>query len=94
MKIKNIMLAFQDQLPIRRFIKNLFKGHLLGLINKRSHYRDDGTSKIIYNTKETAIKSAAAMMKKNGVYYSNYKCLYCNGYHIGRNSENKIQKND
>lgn len=89
MKLKNIILTFKDQLPIPRFIKNLWKGHLIGLCSKRSHFRDNGTAKVMYNTKATAVKSASAMMKKNGVYYSNYKCLYCDGYHIGRNSENK-----
>lgn len=89
MKLKNVILVFKDQLPISRFIKNLWKGHLIGLCSKRSHFRDNGTAKVMYNTKITAVKSASAMMKKNGVYYSNYKCLYCDGYHIGRNSENK-----
>ncbi len=39
----------------------------------------------MYNTKKTAIKSANSMAKKKGVHFSNYKCLYCNGYHIGKN---------
>lgn len=43
----------------------------------------------MYNTKETAIKSANAMSKKNGVYFSNYKCIFCDGYHIGKNRDNK-----
>jgi hypothetical protein len=89
MKLKNIVLAIKDQMPISRFFKNLWKGHLIGLIDRRSHYTSSGSPKVTYNTKATAIKSAAAMMKKNGTYYSNYKCLYCDGYHIGRNSENK-----
>lgn len=29
------------------------------------------------------------MEKKNGVHYSVYKCIYCDGYHIGRNRDNK-----
>tara|TARA_R110000868_G_scaffold320909_2_gene581912 strand:+ start:1548 stop:1817 length:270 start_codon:yes stop_codon:yes gene_type:complete len=89
MKIKNIVFAFKDQLPVSRFIRNMWKGHLIGLLDKRSHYTKEGKPKVTYNTKATAIKSAAAMMKKNGTYYSNYKCLHCDGYHIGRNSENK-----
>jgi len=89
MKLKNIILAFRDQLPISRFIKNLWKGHLIGLCSKRSHFRDDGTAKVMYNTKKTAVRVAKQMMDKNGTYYSNYKCLYCDGYHIGRNLDNK-----
>ena len=29
------------------------------------------------------------MKEKNGTYYSNYKCIWCDGYHLGRNRENK-----
>jgi hypothetical protein len=43
----------------------------------------------MYNTKTTAQKSAVAMAKKHGFYYSNYKCVFCDGYHIGRNRDNK-----
>jgi len=43
----------------------------------------------MYNTKETATKSAEAMSKKRGVHFSTYKCAFCDGYHIGRNRENK-----
>jgi hypothetical protein len=89
MKIKNIFLGLKDQLPLIRLIKNIFKGHVFGLFNKRSHFRDTGNPKVMYNTKETAIKSANAMSKKNGVYFSNYKCIFCDGYHIGKNRDNK-----
>ena len=89
MKIRNIILAFKDQLPFRRFIRNLFKGHLIGLCSSRSHFTKDGNPKVTYNSKATAIKSALKMKEKKGIYFSNYKCLYCGGYHIGRNSENK-----
>lgn len=85
----NLILVFKDQLPFSRLIRNLRKGHLIGLFSKRSHFRSNGEPKVTYNTKETAIKSAKKMMEKNGTYYSNYKCPWCDGYHIGRNSENK-----
>lgn len=89
MKIRNIILVIKDQLPVSRLLRNMWKGHLIGLCSSRSHFTASGKPKVTYNTKATAIKSAAAMMKKNGTYYSNYKCLFCDGYHIGRNSENK-----
>lgn len=89
MKVRNIILAIKDQLPISRLVRNLAKGHVLGLFHRRSHFREDGTAKVMYNTKETAQKVAAAMMLKNGNHYSNYKCLWCDGYHLGRNRENK-----
>lgn len=89
MKIRNIYLALKDQGPFKRFIRNALKGHLFGLTHKRSHLTKDGTPKVKYNTKKTATKVAAKMFEKKGVYFSNYKCLYCDGYHIGKNSENK-----
>lgn len=89
MKTKNIYLGLKDQMPLSRFLRNLKKGHVLGLFSKRSHFRSDGQPKVTYNTKETAQKSAAKMKEKNGTYYSNYKCIWCDGYHLGRNRENK-----
>lgn len=86
---KNLGLVIKDQLPLSRLMRNLRKGHLIGLFSKRSHLNAAGQPKVTYNTKETAIKSAKKMMEKNGTYYSNYKCPWCVGYHIGRNSENK-----
>ena len=82
-------MALRDQLPVDRFVRNLFKGHLFGLLHKRSHFRDDGKAKVMYNTKETAKKAAASMMKKQNKYFSTYKCMRCDGYHLGKNRENK-----
>ena len=45
----------------------------------------------MYNSKASALKSAEAMGKKRGVHFSAYKCAYCDGYHLGRNRENKPQ---
>lgn len=89
MKVRNILLAMKDQGPPRRFVRNLMKGHMVGLCSPRSHLNASGKPKVMYNTKATAIKSAVAMGKKRHCYFSNYKCLYCDGYHIGKNSENK-----
>lgn len=84
------MLVLKDQMPIKRFIRNLFKGHLIGILHIRSHITDKGVAKVTYNTKETATKVAAKMTAKHGVWFSNYKCLHCDGFHIGKNRENKI----
>jgi hypothetical protein len=89
MKLRNLYLAMKDQMPLSRFIRNLRKGHILGLFHKRSHFRDNGQPKVGYNTKATATKVAANMTAKHGVWFSNYKCLYCDCYHLGKNRENK-----
>lgn len=93
MKLRNIYLALKDQLPLSRFIRNLRKGHLIGLFSKRSHENADGKPKISYSSKASATKAAQAMAKKRGVYFSNYKCVHCDGFHIGKNSENKVAQN-
>ncbi|AVH85093.1 hypothetical protein RsoM2USA_165 [Ralstonia phage RsoM2USA] len=92
MKLRNIYLAFKDQLPLSRLIRNIWKGHVFGLFHKRSHMNANGKPKVMYNTKASATKAAQAMMKKHGVWFSNYKCMRCDGYHLGKNRENK--KND
>lgn len=89
MKLKNLYLAIKDQLPLSRLIKNLKTGSVFGIVYKRSHFRDTGQPKVMYNTKATAVKSAERMSEKHGVHFSNYKCIYCNGFHIGKNNANK-----
>lgn len=89
MKIRNVWLAIKDQGPWKRFLRNLFKGNLKGLIHIHSHInRSNFTPKVVYNTKASAEKAAVSMKKKTGNYFSNYKCLHCDGYHIGKNQGN------
>lgn len=90
MKIKNLILVLKDQGPPRRFLRNLFKGHLIGLFSIYSHISSRSNQpKIMYNTKLSAEKAAMAMTNKKGVWFSNYKCIHCDGYHIGKNKSNK-----
>lgn len=89
MKLKNLYLGLMDQMPLSRFIRNLRKGHVLGLFHKRSHYTAKGTEKVSYGSKASAMKAVEKMGQKNGTYYSNYKCIFCDGFHLGRNRENK-----
>jgi hypothetical protein len=75
MKIRNLYLALKDQLPISRFCRNLLKGHLIGLLSKRSHFNASGIEKISYGSKTSATKAAASMMKKKGNYFSNLELI-------------------
>ena len=43
----------------------------------------------MYHTVETARKSAEKMGEKHNTHFSYYKCLFCDGYHIGKNKDNK-----
>ena len=97
-KFKNILLVLKDQGPFKRFFRNFFiTGNARGLFSIRSHQREDGKEKVAYNTKETATKVAGKMSIKHGVHFSNYKCLFCDSYHLGKNRDNKVHgssKND
>jgi hypothetical protein len=91
MKLRNLWLALLDQGPPLRFFRNFFiTRNAWGLFHINSHVaQGSGKPKVMYNTKATAEKSAAAMTKKNSCYFSNYKCIHCDGYHIGRNRLNR-----
>lgn len=87
---KNLYLALKHQLPVTRAFRNFFiTGNAWGLFSKRSHLTRKGNSKVMYNTLISAQRSATKLGKKNNCHYSAYKCMYCNGYHLGRNRENK-----
>jgi len=89
-KAKNITKALVGQLPLKRFVKNFFvTGNAWGMFNIRSHQRKDGTPKVMYNRKVSADKAAKQMSKKHGKHFSNYKCVFCDGYHLGKNRDNK-----
>jgi len=89
-KLRNLYLGLRDQLPLSRFFRNFFvTGNVRGLFHLRSHQREDGNTKVAYPTKQSATKAAASMSKKHGVHFSNYKCIFCDGYHLGKNRDNK-----
>ena len=91
MKLRNIILGIKDQGPLKRAFRNFFiTGNAWGLFHKNSHIRaDNGQPKVMYNTRKSAVKSAEAMKKKYDKHFSAYKCIFCDGYHLGRNRDNK-----
>lgn len=72
-------------------MKNFFiTRNAWGMFYKSSHINSGtGKPKVMYNTKKTAIKSAEKMSEKYNKHFSYYKCVFCNGYHIGKNKDNK-----
>lgn len=92
MKLRNIWLALKDQGPLRRFIVNFFvTRNAWGLFHVNSHVSaGTGKPKVEYNRRESAEKAALAMSKKNNVHFSAYKCMRCDGYHIGRNRQKPL----
>jgi hypothetical protein len=94
-KLKNILLGLKGQLPLKRAFRNFFiTGNAWGLFHIRSHQREDGKLKVMYNTEASAKKAAESMGKKMGVHFSVYKCIFCDGYHLGKNRNNKLNSQE
>ena len=90
-KIKNLIKALKEQGPFKRAWRNFFiTGNAWGMFSINSHQRaDNGALKVMYNTKESAQKAADSLKKKTDKHFSVYKCVFCNGYHLGKNRDNK-----
>lgn len=90
MKLINLYKALKDQGPFKRFFRNFFiTGNALGLFFKRSHQNESGVLKVMYNTRVSAEKAANKMKEKHNKHFSVYKCIFCDGFHIGKNRDNK-----
>lgn len=85
MNPRYLVAALRDQLPLARILRNARSGNLWGLFSQRSHLNASGAPKVAYGSKESASRAALKMMQKTGHYFSNYKCAFCAGYHIGKN---------
>ena len=94
LKPHNIPIWLVDQLHRPKWFRNLFMtGNAWAAFSINSHVRaSDGQPKVFYPTKEKALKAADKMASKYSVHYSAYKCLFCEGWHVGRNKENIIAK--
>lgn len=90
-QLKNLIPALKSQLPLKRAFRNFFiTGNAWGLFSINSHVNQtSGKEKVAYGSQESAAKAAANMEKKYGHHYSVYKCAYCDGWHIGKNRDNK-----
>lgn len=90
---KNSILAIWNQLTRKGAWRNIFVTHnAFGIFSKYSHIsRRSGKPKIPYPNKKVALRAAEAMGKKHGVHFYIYKCAWCDGWHIGKNAQNKIK---
>lgn len=93
MKIKNLIYAICNQLLRPQPWRNIFVTHdAFGIFSRYSHIsRSTGQPKMMYPSKSDAQKAADVMSKKYGVHFSVYKCVWCDGWHIGKNSRNKVK---
>ena len=89
--LKNFCIWFADQVKRKRAFYNFFISHnAFGAFSINSHIRaSTGQPKVTYNTAKSAIRAAEKMSQKYGKHFSTYKCLFCNGYHVGKNADNK-----
>jgi len=85
MRFRNIYLALKGQLPLRKLYYNFFvTGNGWGLFSINSHInKRTGKKKIMYPTLADARKAAGSLSQKTGGKVSAYKCIFCDGYHIG-----------
>ena len=90
---KNFKIWFKDQVKRKRFFYNFFiTRNAWGAFSINSHINQHtGKPKITYGSTKSALKAAEAMSKKNNTHFSIYKCLFCDGYHIGKNRDNKTE---
>ena len=92
MKLRNIWLVLKDQMPLSRFFRNFFitRNAWCLFYKEGSHIASYSRApKVMYNSKVSSLKAAENMKKKTGKHFSSYKCLFCDGYHVGKNKDNK-----
>ena len=90
-KWKNFKVWIKDQLKRKTWFRNFFiTGNAWGAFSINSHINQHtGQAKIEYGSLESARHAAQKMGEKHGKHFSYYKCLFCDGYHIGKNRDNK-----
>lgn len=77
-------------MPLKRAFINFFiTGNAWGMFSKRSHYRQDNKEKQGYPSIESGKRAADSMKRKYNKHFSVYKCVFCDGFHLGKNRDNK-----
>lgn len=92
-KWKNLKIWLKDQFSRKTWFRNMFiTFNAWAAFSVNSHINQHtGKPKVMYNTEKTAIKSAEKMSQKHNAHFSYYKCLFCDGYHVGKNRDNKTE---
>lgn len=94
MKLTNLLRALKYQLPLKRAFRNFFiTRNAWGMFSINSHIsQSTGQPKIAYPSFESASRAAEKMGKKHCRHFSVYKCVFCDGFHIGKNRDNKYER--
>ena len=92
-KWSNFKVWMADQIKRKAWFRNFFiTRNAWGAFSINSHRNQHtGKDKIMYPNIKSAKKAAEAMSKKHNTYFSFYKCLFCDGYHIRKNRDNKTE---
>ena len=92
MDIKNLILAVFNQLTRPNAFRNIFvTRNAFGIFSIYSHVsRRTGMPKVAYLSMHDALSAADLMCREYGAHYSVYKCAWCNGWHIGKNTQNRL----
>lgn len=87
-RYRNLKIWFTELLERQNVWKQLFDYRMVwGAFSIHSHLRrSDGKPNITFSTRKKAVKAATDMQLKYGVPFSAYKCLYCDGWHVGKRS--------
>lgn len=100
-KLKNVWIWLKELHHRGTLFRAFFiTRNAFGSFHINSHINQStGLPKVCYNHESSAKKSAEAVTKKRGEYFSYYKCLFCNGYHIGKPMNRKpvageVESND
>ena len=86
-KLRNLFLALKHQLPLSRAFRNfVITRNAWGMFHQNSHIaQGSGKPKVMFNTLVGATNAAESMERKHGGRFRPYKCLFCDGFHIGKN---------
>lgn len=95
---KNFKIWIKDQFKRKAWFRNFFiTGNAWGAFSINSHINQHTNQPKIMYSEEGAKKAAESMGKKvsaregKEIHFSTYKCLFCDGYHIGKNRQNKTE---
>ena len=85
-KYSNLHIWWKELLQRKDFWKLIFNYRLVwGAFNIHSHQRrSDRKTNITYSTRKKADKAAMNMQVKYDIPFSAYKCLFCDGWHVGK----------
>ena len=85
-RYRNLKIWLHELFERENVWKQLFDYRMVwGAFSIYSHRRrSDGKPNITFSTRMKAVKAATDMQLKYGVPFSAYKCLYCDGWHVGK----------